>query len=443
MINVIYAKTAKDFDSGLILTSRVNNEDIDVTNSVKKIIDDVKTHGIEAVKKYSLRFDYVQKITHYYPDDFKRCYDEIDEDFRKTLNSSAQNIRAFHLLQKRNPEISLNHKDFEIGEMTVALDRVAVYVPGGTASYPSSVLMCVIPAKIAGVKHVTIFTPPYSNSECNKDLLAAAHVAHADEMILVGGAHGIALAAYGADDILPVDKIVGPGNIYVATAKKLLYGVCDIDMIAGPSEIVIVADDTANPSFIAADMISQAEHDVRASAILITTSKLICGATIKELEKQISKLPRKKIIKDSITYNSHIIVCNSLESAFEIANKIAPEHLEIQTKNAKEDMKLIHNAGSVFLGNYTPEPVGDYYAGLNHVLPTGGSARFFSPLSVNSFTKTIQYAYYTKEKLNNSADNIIRFAEREGFTGHANSVRKRLEDFTTQFDFGIYDDDLE
>ncbi|MDR0751290.1 MAG: histidinol dehydrogenase [Christensenellaceae bacterium] len=428
MINVEYIN---DYDEIKALqrsnSQNKNMDNKDITNSVSVILENVRSKGLDAVKKYNSKFDNTIKIDCYYPDDFKKAYELIDDRFKKILTVSAQNIRNFHIHQLKNEEIALNFDDYSLGELTVPLNRVAVYVPGGTASYPSTVLMCVIPAKIAGVKKVIIYTPARKTQDFNLDILAAAHVAHADEIIMVGGVHGLGLAAYGAGDFEPVDKIVGPGNIYVATAKKLLYGVCDIDMIAGPSEIVIIADDSANPSFIASDMISQAEHDVRAVAILITTSKAICGSTIQELEQQIKQLSRNTIITESLTSNSRIFVCKTHELALSLANAIAPEHLELQTENPEQDLKKIHNAGSVFLGNFTPEPVGDYHAGLNHVLPTSGTARFFSPLSVASFTKTIQYAYYSKKKLKESADDIIGFAEREGFSGHANSIKTRLE----------------
>ena len=304
---------------------------------------------------------------------------------------------------------------------------MGIYVPGGTAAYPSSVLMNAIPARIAGVKEIIMVTPP-SKDGANPDILAAAAIAGVDRVFLTGGAHGVAALAYGTESIPKVDKIVGPGNIYVATAKRLLYGIVDIDMIAGPSEILIVADDTAVPSYIAADLMSQAEHDVLASAILLTTSEKLANETVKELEKQITHLSRSEMIEKSFENYGAIIICDDIDKAIEFANELAPEHLEMCVENPLEYIGRIDNAGSVFLGNYSPEPLGDYFAGPNHVLPTSGTARFFSPLSVDSFVKKSSFIYYTKEALEEAKDDIIKLAETEKLTAHANSIKVRFEE---------------
>ncbi|MEG0546576.1 MAG: histidinol dehydrogenase, partial [Oscillospiraceae bacterium] len=306
------------------------------------------------------------------------------------------------------------------------LKRVGIYVPGGTAAYPSSVLMNAIPAKIAGVDEIIMVTPPSKDGTANPDILAAAKIAGVDRVFLMGGAQGIAALAYGTETVPKVDKIVGPGNIYVATAKKLLYGTVDIDMIAGPSEILIVADETASPKFLAADLMSQAEHDVLASAILLTTSREIAVKTLEELERQMQNLSRKDIIEKSLNDFGAIIICNDIDEAVNFANELAPEHLELAIKNPIEYIGKIDNAGSVFLGNYSPEPLGDYFAGPNHVLPTSGTARFFSPLSVDSFIKKSSFIYYTEDALRDAKDSIIKLADTEGLTAHANSIKVRF-----------------
>ncbi len=300
-------------------------------------------------------------------------------------------------------------------------------MPGGTAAYPSSVLMNAIPAKIAGVGELIMVTPA-KNGVPNPDIMAAALIAGVDRVFLVGGAHGVAALAYGTQSVPKVDKIVGPGNIYVATAKKQLYGTVDIDMIAGPSEILVLADESADPKYLAADLMSQAEHDPMASAILVTTSENLARETEKELERQIETLSRKDIIRQSLSQFGAMIVCDTMEEAVEFANELAPEHLEACVKNPMEYIGKLDNVGSLFLGNYAPEPLGDYYAGPNHVLPTSGTARFFSPLSVDTFVKKSSFLYYTKEALIPAEEDIIRLAEAEGLTAHANSIRVRRED---------------
>ncbi len=314
-----------------------------------------------------------------------------------------------------------------LGQRIRGLRRVGIYVPGGTAAYPSSVLMNAIPAKIAGVEEIIMVTPPGKDGTANPDILAAAKIAGVDRVFLMGGAQAVAALAYGTETVPQVDKIVGPGNIFVATAKKLLFGTVDIDMIAGPSEILIVADESADPKFLAADLMSQAEHDKLASAILLTTSAELANKTAEELERQMQTLSRREIIRQSLDDFGAIIVCNNLDEAVDFANELAPEHLEMAVKNPMEYIGRVDNAGSVFLGHFAPEPLGDYFAGPNHVLPTGGTARFFSPLSVDSFVKKSSFIYYTEDALREAKDDIVKLADTEGLTAHANSVKVRFE----------------
>lgn len=339
-----------------------------------------------------------------------------------------KNIADFHNRQKQQSYLNAKDNGVILGQRIRGLNRVGVYVPGGTAAYPSSVLMNVIPAKIAGVKEIIMVTPPMKNGKANPDILVAAAICGVDRVFLIGGAQAVAALSFGTETIPKVDKIVGPGNIYVATAKKLLFGVVDIDMIAGPSEILIVADKTANPKYLAADLMSQAEHDVLASSILITTDEKIAQKVNEELEIQIGSLSRKEIIEKSLSDYGCILICKSIYDAIDLANELAPEHLELVIENPMEYLGRIDNAGSVFLGEYAPEPLGDYYAGPNHVLPTSGTARFFSPLSVDSFIKKISFIYYTKDALMEAKDDITLLAQREGLTAHANSITVRFDD---------------
>ena len=313
-----------------------------------------------------------------------------------------------------------------MGQKIIPVDRAGLYVPGGTAAYPSTVLMDSIPAKIAGVKEVLITTPPGRDGKVNPAILAAAHVAGVDSIYKVGGAQAIAAMAYGTESIPKVDKIVGPGNAFVAEAKKQVYGQVSIDMIAGPSEILVLADEKADPKFLAADLMSQAEHDKLASAILVTTSQELADKTVSELDRQMQTLSRKEIIDASLTDFGAIIVCDDMDKAVEMANSLAPEHLEVCCENPMSYVGRLDNAGSVFLGNYSPEPLGDYFAGPNHVLPTSGTARFFSPLSVDSFIKKSSFIYYTEAALRADRDDIVRFANTEGLTAHANSISVRF-----------------
>ena len=343
------------------------------------------------------------------------------------LLNAIENIADFHNRQKEQGFVNTRDDGVMLGQRLRGLARVGLYVPGGTAAYPSSVLMNAIPAKIAGVGELIMVTPPGKDGKPNPDILVAASLCGVDRVFLMGGAQAVAALAYGTESIPRVDKIVGPGNIYVATAKRLLYGVVDIDMVAGPSEILVMADDSADPKFVAADLMSQAEHDVLASSILVTTSDRIAKETCAEIERQLQYLSRAEIIRKSLADYGAILICDSNAQAVALANEIAPEHLEVLMENPLEYIGKLDNAGSVFLGAYASEPLGDYYAGPNHVLPTSGTARFFSPLSVYSFVKRSSYIYYTEEALRCAKDDILCIANKEGLTAHANAVAVRFE----------------
>ena len=411
------------------LEERNGETDKKVTAVVSEIIDDVKKKGDEAVKEYTEKFD--GKLPEYYEvprDVINDALDEAEQEFVDALLNAMENIADFHNRQREQGFINPKENGVILGQRIRGLERVGLYVPGGTAAYPSSVLMNAIPAKIAGVKEIIMVTPPCKDGTPNKDILVAAAICGVDRVFLSGGAQAIAALAYGTELIPKVDKIVGPGNIYVATAKKLLYGVVDIDMIAGPSEILVLADETANPKFAAADLMSQAEHDVLASSILVTTSEKIADETIKEIERQVQTLSRKDIIEKSLNDFGAVIITDCRHCAVELANEIAPEHLEVLMENPMELLGSLDNAGSIFLGNYASEPLGDYYAGPNHVLPTSGTARFFSPLGVSSFIKRSSYIYYTEDALREAKDDIILVAEKEGLTAHANAIKVRFEE---------------
>lgn len=409
------------------LKKRSGETDAKIVEIVTSIINGVKEGGDEAVREYTARFDgIVPKKTVIEKDELQGFLDEVDEDFKKAIIDARDNIYDFHLRQAQQSWMTTKENGVIMGQRVRGLHRVGIYVPGGTAAYPSSVLMNAIPAKIAGVKEIIMVTPPDKDGNANADIMAAAAVAGVDRVFLCGGAQAVAALAYGTGKIPKVDKIVGPGNIFVATAKKLLYGVVDIDMVAGPSEILIVADKTAKPAFLAADLMSQAEHDKMASAILLTTSDSIARATVHEIDKQIKLLERQEIIEQSLNDYGEIIVCENLQQAIAFANELAPEHLELCIEEPLKYIGMIDNAGSVFLGNYSPEPLGDYFAGPNHVLPTSGTARFFSPLSVDSFIKKSSFIYYTEEELKNAKDEIVTLAQAEGLTAHANSIKVRF-----------------
>lgn len=400
----------------------------DVSGTVAEIIARVRQNGDAALREYSEKFDRAKLQDLAVSEaEMQTALGAVDPKFIEILEKSAANIRAFHEKQKRTGFVINEDDGIVLGQKILPLQTVGLYVPGGTASYPSSVLMNAIPAKIAGVGNLIMVTPPAPDGSIRPQILAAAHVAGVDRIYKVGGAQAIAALAYGTESIPKADKIVGPGNAFVAEAKKQVYGVCGIDMIAGPSEILILADGKTDPRYAAADLLSQAEHDRIASAVLITDSMDFAKKTAEEVEKQLSVLPREEIARASIENNGKIIVTENMETAIAIANEIAPEHLEICTDAPFDLLNRIHNAGSVFLGRSCPEALGDYFAGPNHTLPTGGTARFSSPLSVDDFIKKYSFTYYTADALNKAADDIAHFAETEGLSAHARSVLVRKE----------------
>lgn len=407
-----------------------DNIDAGVADVVTEIIENVINNGDKALFEYSKRFDRADLTA------LEVTADEIDEaiasvspEFIEIIREAAANIRAFHEKQVRNSFI-LNEKDGVVtGQKIIPIEKVGLYVPGGTAAYPSTVLMDSIPAKIAGCNEIVMVTPPSSDGRVNPVILAAAKIAGVDRIFKVGGAQAVAALAYGTESVPKVDKIVGPGNAYVAEAKKQVFGKVSIDMIAGPSEILVVADSTSNPKFVAADLLSQAEHDKMASAVLVTDSEELAKKVSDELEQQIPLLPRKEIARASIDNNGKIIVAkDNLSLAIDIANEIAPEHLELCVDNPFDYLDKIKHAGSVFMGKYCPEALGDYFAGPNHTLPTSGTARFSSPLSVDDFVKKTQFIYYSKDALSGVADKVAYFAEKEGLSAHAKSATIRFED---------------
>jgi histidinol dehydrogenase len=409
-----------------VISGRGGGNNSEVEKTVLEIMKDVKENGDSAVKKYTAKFDCENPQYYRVPEEALRsAYENADRELLCALERCKSNIEKFHEKQKRAGYTIEQDNGVILKQRINAVGRVGLYVPGGTAPLISSVLMCAVPAKIAGVGEIIITTPPRKDGTPNPDILAAARLCGVSQVFLCGGAQAVAAMAYGTEEIPKADKIVGPGNAYVTTAKKLLFGVIDIDMIAGPSEILIIADEEANPRYIAADLLSQAEHDLLASAVLITTSEKVAEETIAELEKQLLKLLRREMCEKSLKDYGAVIIVQDMEEAVEISNKIAPEHLEILTANPSEFEEKIINVGSLFLGAYSPEPLGDYFAGPNHVLPTNGTARFFSPLSVDDFTKKSSSIFYPKEALLEAAKDIILVAEREELTAHANSIKIR------------------
>lgn len=412
------------------LRERSGVERKNVITAVEKIISDVKEKGDEAVIEYEKKFDcpYFSKgnikVTE---DEIKRAYSLVDADFIKALKHAKENITYFHEKQKRNSWIINKENGVILGQRIRPIETAGMYVPGGTAAYPSSVLMNAIPGKVAGVKKLIMVTPPSKDGSINPNILVSADIAGVDEIYKAGGAQAIAALAFGTESIPKVYKIVGPGNIYVATAKRCVYGYVSIDMIAGPSEILVIADESSNPEYIAADIMSQAEHDALASAILITDSMKLAENVQGEIEKQIKTLERKRIIRKSLEDYGGIIVTKDIDEAIDIANSIAPEHLELAVKEPFRKLGRVKNAGSIFLGMYSPEPLGDYMAGPNHVLPTNGTSRFFSPLSVDDFIKKSSITYYNREALSGLKEDIIKLAESEGLTAHANSIKVRFK----------------
>ncbi len=395
---------------------------------VESILQDVRENGDAALYKYSLQFDHADLSS------FAVTQEEIDEAvnntdpaFLATLTQAAVNIRAFHQKQLRQGFVMSEREGVLIGQRILPLDRVGLYIPGGTASYPSTVLMNAIPAKIAGVKEIVLTTPPAPDGSIAAPILAAAYVAGVDKIYKAGGAQAIAALAYGTQSIPRVDKITGPGNMYVATAKRKVYGLTDIDMVAGPSEILVIADGSADPFFVAADLLSQAEHDAMAASILLTDSGLLAKAVQSEVERQLALLPRREIAEKSVLAHGRIVVMRSLAEAVEWSNAIAPEHLELCVEDPFALLGLVKHAGSVFLGHYAPEALGDYFAGPNHTLPTNGTARFASPLSVDDFIKKSSFIYYTKEALGQVKAQVADFARREGLNAHERSITIRFD----------------
>ncbi len=401
----------------------------DVAGTVAEIIKNVRENGDKALFEYCEKFDKAQlsslAVT---KEEIDEALSLVEPEFLEILEKAAKNIKKFHSRQVRNSFIINDEDGIVIGQKIIPVDRAGLYVPGGTAAYPSTVLMDAIPAKIAGCREVVMVTPPTKDGKVNPVILAAAYVAGIDRIFKVGGAQAIAALAYGTQSIPKVDKIVGPGNAFVAEAKKQVFGVVSIDMIAGPSEILIVADGKSNPAYVAADLLSQAEHDKMASAVLVTDSAELARNVSTELEKQIPLLERREIARESIDVNGKIIVADTLDAAIEIANEIAPEHLELCVDNPFDKLDSIRHAGSIFMGRNCPEALGDYFAGPNHTLPTSGTAKFSSPLSVDDFIKKTQYTYYTKDALKKVAFDVAAFAKKEGLTAHAKSAVIRVED---------------
>lgn len=413
------------------LLKRSPNNYSEYEGTVNEIIENVKKNGDKAVFDYTLRFDKYAlnpeniKVTRA---EIEEAYTKLDADLIEVIKASAENIRAFHQKQLRNSWFDSKEDGTILGMKITPIGKVGVYVPGGKAAYPSSVLMNVVPAKVAGVGEVIMTTPPSADGKVNPGTLVAADIAGVDTIYKVGGAQAIAALAFGTQSIPKVDKITGPGNIFVALAKKAVYGYVSIDSIAGPSEILVLADETATPRYVAADLLSQAEHDELASAILITTSRELAEQVSKEVDGFTAELSRREIIQKSLDNYGYILLADSMEDAIDAANEIASEHLEILTKNPFDTMTRIRNAGAIFLGEYSSEPLGDYFAGPNHILPTNGTAKFFSPVNVDDFIKKTSIISYSKEALERVHNKIELFAQSEGLTAHANSIKVRFED---------------
>ena len=425
-------KLTKDAVDGLLdnLLKRSPNNYGQYTDAVNEIVGTVKKDGDAAVFEYTKKFDGAD-IT---PEnvivsdaEIKEAYAVVSADVLEVIRKAIVNIRTYHEKQKQYSWFDSQPNGTILGQKVTPLTRVGVYVPGGKAAYPSSVIMNILPAKVAGVEQIVMVTPPGKDGKVNPGTLVAAKEAGADVVYKVGGAQAIAALAFGTESIPKVDKIVGPGNIFVALAKKAVYGYVSIDSIAGPSEILVIADETANPRYVAADLLSQAEHDELASAILVTTSESLADQVSEEVDAFVEKLSRRTILEKSLENYGYILIAEDLNGAVDIANAIASEHLEIVTKNPFEVMTQIKNAGAIFLGEYSSEPLGDYFAGPNHVLPTNGTAKFFSPLSVDDFIKKSSIIYYSRQALEPVKDEIIKFAESESLTAHANSIRVRFE----------------
>ncbi len=400
----------------------------DVADIVTNIIENVKQNGDKALFEYAEKFDKAKlsslEVTE---EEIEEAFNKVEPKFIEIIKTAAQNIRNFHEKQVRNSFIINEQEGIVTGQKVTPIEKVGLYVPGGTAAYPSTVLMDSIPAKIAGCSEICIATPPSADCKVNPVILAAAKIAGVDRIFKMGGAQAIAALAYGTQTVPKVDKIVGPGNAFVAEAKRQVFGRVSIDMIAGPSEILVIADGKSNPKFVAADLLSQAEHDKMASAVLVTDSMELAVKVQAEIENQLKALPREEIARTSIDNNGKIIVADNIADVIDVSNEIAPEHLELCVDNPFDYLDKIKNAGSIFMGRYCPEALGDYYAGANHTLPTSGTARFSSPLSVDDFVKKSQYTYYTKDALKNVAEDVAFFAEKEGLTAHARSATIRFE----------------
>ena len=426
----------KIYDTESISVSEILKREITSTgveSVVADVIANVRKDGDKALKKYTKKFDKAELSSLEVSEkEIEDAFTEVDDKFIEIINKAKENIYNFHKHQVRNSFVISENDGIVLGQKILPLRRVGLYVPGGTASYPSSVLMNCIPAKIAGVEEIVMTTPPRSDGTVNPVILAAAKIAGVNKIYKVGGSQAIAALAYGTETIEPVHKIVGPGNAFVAEAKKQVYGLVDIDMIAGPSEILIIADGSCNPAYAAADLLSQAEHDKLASAVLVTDSREFAEAVSEQLEAQLSVLPREEIARTSIDNNGKIIITESILKAVEIANMIAPEHLEICVDNPFDYLDKVKNAGSVFLGKNCPEALGDYFAGPNHTLPTSGTARFSSPLSVDDFVKKTAFTYYTLEALSKVSEDIAYFAEKEGLSAHARSAVIRTRQTTSE-----------
>ncbi|NCU16741.1 histidinol dehydrogenase [Pallidibacillus pasinlerensis] len=413
-----------------LINDKLNRTEADfdqIDARVKEIINDVKNFGDEALKKFTEKFDGAQLTTLKVSQaEIDAAYESIDEEFINVLQEAKQNIIDFHQAQLEKSWLNYKNDGIILGQKVTPLDRIGVYVPGGKAAYPSTVLMTVLPAVVAGVNEIALVSPPDKDGNVHPYVLAAAKIAGVQEIYRVGGAQAIAALAYGTETIRPVDKIVGPGNIYVARAKKYVFGTVDIDMIAGPSEVCIIADEKQNPVFIAADLLSQAEHDEMAASILVTNSTELATAVQKEVENQLAKLERKDIARQSIDQYGQIFVVDTLDEAFNVANIIAPEHLELLVADPFANLSKVKHAGAIFLGPYAPEPLGDYFAGPNHTLPTSGTARFSSPLGTYDFLKRSSVIFYNQEELEKVKNQVVHFANEEGLGAHANSIQVRF-----------------
>ena len=429
MITTVVADGKNEYEFIDLLKKRAQNSDKNVVPIVSEIIENVAENGDKAVKEYTVKFDgKAPEKVEITSDEIDSLIEKCDKDYLETIKKAAANIADFHKRQVQQSWLTTKNNGVMMGQRIRGLKRVGIYVPGGTAAYPSSVLMNAVPAKIAGVEEIIMCTPPQKDGTPNPNIIAAAKVAGVDRIFLMGGAQAVAALAYGTESVPKVDKIVGPGNIYVALAKKAVYGHVSIDSIAGPSEILVVADETANPRYVAADLLSQAEHDELASAILVTTSEKLAHEVSDQVDGFLKELSRAEIISKSLDNYGYILLADTMEDVIDVANEIASEHLEIQTKNPFEVMTKIRNAGAIFIGEYASEPLGDYFAGPNHILPTNGTAKFFSPLSVDDFIKKSSIISYSREALQKVHKDIESFAKAEQLTAHANSIHVRFEE---------------